>query len=126
MEELTPYHSISIKTYMDFVRASDTINVGQMTRDELKLIYLSNALGGEVGELQNVVKKITAIPGGFVNDHALMDEFVKEAGDVLWYLFRIIGHAGYTVEYVMHRNEYKLHERENEKVPTNPTPATES
>lgn len=72
-----------------------------------EVLALSNALGGEVGELQNVIKKF------YRDQHPLGDAFVAEAGDALHYLVRLIvfmcGPKG--VEFIMDENKRKLDAR---------------
>jgi hypothetical protein len=79
----------------------------------LEFLAISNALGGEVGELQNIVKKIIK-NGDFYNDSDLHDKFVLEAGDALHYLVSLITAAGYTLEFVMSCNVQKLDARRAE------------
>lgn len=80
----------------------------------LECLAVSNAFGGEAGELQNVVKKI--IKGGvFLQDSDLHEKFVLEAGDALHYLVSLIQLAGYSVEEIMARNVQKLDARKQAK-----------
>lgn len=83
---------------------------GIMTDEIVDFVATSNALGGEVGELQNIVKKITR-DGVFYDQHALHDELVLEAGDVLHYLMRLLTAEGVSVDRVIARNIGKLEER---------------
>jgi hypothetical protein len=76
----------------------------------LEFLAVSNALGGEVGELQNIVKKIIR-EGVFYSDTELHQAFVLEAGDSLHYLLSLIQMAGYNVEHIMACNVTKLNER---------------
>jgi NTP pyrophosphatase (non-canonical NTP hydrolase) len=74
-------------------------------------LYDDPALGlpGEVGELLEHIKKDRR-PGA--NRKPLNgDEFVKEAGDVLWYLTRLVGDNGYSMEDVANINIQKLNKR---------------
>lgn len=76
----------------------------------LEFLAISNAFGGEAGELQNVVKKI--VRGNvFLTDSDLHEKFVHEAGDALHYLLSLITIAGYSPAYVMAENVKKLDER---------------
>ena len=56
------------------------------------LLYLSNGMGGEAGEVQNEIKKMYRL----IKDKSLekaknlkREEIKKELGDVLWYLTAI-------------------------------------
>lgn len=56
------------------------------------LVYHSNGLAGEAGEVANVVKKM-ARDG--VN---LDDKILSECGDVIFYMSRLLRARGYTLE----------------------------
>lgn len=74
-------------------------------------LYDDPALGlpGEVGELLEHIKKDRRPE---INRKPLDGEaFVKEAGDVLWYLTRLVGENGYSMEDVAKRNIEKLNKR---------------
>jgi len=85
---------------------------------ETDVLMLSNALGGEVGELQNVITKMlrdgtrTDTPTLF--DPTLSDQFVLEAGDSLWYLTRLIQKMGFTLPMIEAENVKKLELRKAE------------
>lgn len=72
-----------------------------------EMLPVSNALGGEIGELQNIVKKI--IRDGESKD--LNQKFVLEAGDALHYLTRLVNCYGFTMEYIQNCNIAKLEAR---------------
>jgi NTP pyrophosphatase (non-canonical NTP hydrolase) len=106
-------HETTLKSYNDFVRSETRSMVQHDLRpEEVEVQALSNALGGEVGELQNVVKKVIS-KNVLCHTSDLHDKFVLEAGDVLWYLFRLIQKYGYTIEDVMEANVRKLTEKYN-------------
>lgn len=74
-------------------------------------LYDDPALGlpGEVGELLEHIKKDRRPEH---NRKPLdKDEFIKEAGDVLWYLTRLVIDNGCTMVDVAHRNIEKLNKR---------------
>ena len=83
---------------------------GVVTDDAVDFVATSNALGGEVGELQNIVKKITR-GGHFYDRHSLHDELILEAGDVLHYFLRLLRAANIDLDTVMEANIVKLEER---------------
>ena len=49
------------------------------------LLYFSNALGGEVGEAQNVVKKLERQAMGAVGSRATFQDLADELADVIIY-----------------------------------------
>ncbi len=101
--------------YIAFVKSEDRLMVGHdMSPEETEFLALSNALGGECGELQNIVKKIVH-QDVFLMPDPLHDKFILEAGDTLWYLFRLLHIAGYNPEYIMQANMDKLRKRANEE-----------
>jgi hypothetical protein len=111
--------------YIAFVKSEDRLMVGHdMSPEETEVLALSNALGGETGELQNIVKKIVQ-QDVFLTPHVLHDQFILEAGDVMWYLCRLIQVSGYTVDFVMQANMDKLRKRANEETSSKPSPSFE-
>lgn len=52
------------------------------------LAFMALALGGEVGEVQNIVKKVER---GTLNFHSVRDELEEEIIDVLIYLCNLMG-----------------------------------
>jgi len=79
-------------------------------RESDNLMYASNSLG-EVGELQNVVKKIYRDCDGYINEKHLA-EMIHEGGDVLWYLFMFFEDIlGVKIDDVFEANIIKLKER---------------
>ena len=55
------------------------------------LLYQSNGLAGEAGEVCNNVKKV-------VRDGAEFEPVLMECGDVLFYMKRLLRMRGYTIE----------------------------
>ena len=112
-------YEMDLKKYADFVRSEERSMLGgrEIKPLEVEILALSNALGGECGELQNVVKKILSRDVFFKDSH-LNDDFALEAGDTLWYLVRLIQKAGYSVEEIMQRNVDKLEAKYNTGVDT--------
>jgi len=75
------------------------------------LIQASNSLGGEVGELQNVVKKIYRDHGGDLV--AMRKELKEELGGVFWYILFFCNIAKITPEEVFDFNIKQLKQRYN-------------
>ena len=88
---------------MNFIEYQTLVNVMPL--------YDDPALGlpGEVGELLEHIKKDRrpAIHRKPLDGEA----FIKEAGDVLWYLTRLVGENGYSMDDVAKRNIEKLNKR---------------
>ena len=98
----------NLRAYSNFVRNESRLMIPRvLTEQEQEVLALSNALGGECGELQNVVKKIIS-RNVFLEPSDLHEQFVLEAGDTFWYLVRLIQKTGYTVEESMRANIQKL------------------
>jgi NTP pyrophosphatase (non-canonical NTP hydrolase) len=76
------------------------------------------ALGGEAGELANEMKKVLERK----NPEVDLDKFIKELGDVQWYVAMVATMLGVTLGQVMEVNLAKLQkryeERNNESVPS--------
>lgn len=60
----------------------------------LTLSYLGNAAGGEMGEAQNVIKKLEREALGLRGSRATRDELGAELADVIIYVDLIARHAG--------------------------------
>jgi len=111
-------YEMTLKKYDTFVDSETRPMIAHTPlASEIEVLALSNALGGECGELQNVVKKMIS-KNQFIGSTDLALElnhkFIEEAGDTLWYLFRLIHKAGYTVDEIMQHNITKLTERYKE------------
>ena len=99
---------MTLEEYAKFVQSETRQMIAhKLSAVEIDVLALSNALGGEVGELQNVVKKIIS-KNVFLIQSDLHENFVEEAGDVFWYLFRLILQSGYNIETVLEENKKKL------------------
>lgn len=74
------------------------------------LIYAAMALGGEVGELQNLVKK--GLRGDYVSIEVWMaahkSGLADELGDVLWYVTALAYELGYSLDEIAEMNLAKL------------------
>jgi phosphoribosyl-ATP pyrophosphohydrolase len=75
------------------------------------LLYWSNGLGGESGEVQNVVKKMVRDGHAPELDVALLDE----AGDTLFYLTWLLARQGYSLEDAARHCITKLDRKRQEK-----------
>jgi NTP pyrophosphatase (non-canonical NTP hydrolase) len=70
------------------------------------------ALGlGEVGEIQNNIKKVYRDDEGILTDQRKQD-IKKECGDVLWYLSALADECGFTLQEVAEENLAKLLSRQ--------------
>lgn len=75
------------------------------------LIWASNSLGGEIGELQNEIKKLYRDDNQVISQRRL-DKIIKEGGDIIWYLFFFFENIlEIPLEKVMEENIEKLKER---------------
>lgn len=77
------------------------------------LVYPVMAIGGEVGELQNKVKKLIR-DGDNAFTHEQMESLVKEIGDIQWYLAAICTELGIDLGRVAIENIQKLERRKAE------------
>ena len=85
--------------------------------DSYNLMYLSNGLGGEVGEVQNEVKKMYRLMSKEVSVDSKAIKNLKfserkekiknELGDVLWYVFAIANNLDISIEDVIFNNIIK-------------------
>tara|TARA_Y100000389_G_C17379800_1_gene473697 strand:- start:259 stop:582 length:324 start_codon:yes stop_codon:yes gene_type:complete len=103
--------------YEKFVKSTFRYDFGAFT-----LLYLSNGLGGEVGEVQNEVKKIyrstqsrfAPLRGDQKNLVVKLDRkkaLKEELGDVLWYVAAICNELDTDLNEILELNKQKLHRR---------------
>jgi NTP pyrophosphatase (non-canonical NTP hydrolase) len=76
-------------------------------KKEANELYALLNLSGEVGELHSLIAK--GIRDGRKLD--FHEQFVKEAGDILWQISAVVADHGYTLEYVAMKNIEKLSSR---------------
>lgn len=78
----------------------------QYTDSEMMLLWNAIGLGGEAGEVLEIVKK------GVFHRHGVDDTRLrKECGDCLWYIAAILSKKGWKLEDVMLENIAKLKAR---------------
>ena len=77
------------------------------------MIQASNSLGGEVGELQNVVKKIYRDHNANITDK-MREELKEELGGVMWYYLNFCEIAGIDPEEIFNYNIKQLQKRYND------------
>jgi len=99
---------MTLNEYQDRSRGTATYKHNLQTIDGLTYSIL--ALGGEVGELQNKLKK--AHRAGAKPDVAVLAD---ELGDVLWYVASTAHELGLTLDEVARQNLDKLQKRLAEK-----------
>lgn len=72
--------------------------------------YLAIGLAGEAGEVANEIKKVASKDGGVLTE-TRRTAILDEAGDVLWYLTRLIDELGSNLALVARNNQSKLEGR---------------
>ena len=80
----------------------------------LGLSYVSLGLG-EVGELQNKIKKVIRDSSGIINDD-FKEKIIGELGDCLWYIANICEELDISMEAVAYCNTVKLASRKERNV----------
>jgi NTP pyrophosphatase (non-canonical NTP hydrolase) len=93
---------VNLREYQ--AQAERTLNSGLPFREQLSMATLG--LGGEAGEVQELVKK--ALFHGTDLDRARVAE---ELGDVLWYLSALASTLGLSLDELAQRNLDKLRAR---------------
>ena len=74
------------------------------------LYYPALGLGGEVGEMQNKIKKVMRDDGGELHEE-VRQNLITELGDVLWYCAALAMELNVDLEEVAQRNLDKLSSR---------------
>jgi NTP pyrophosphatase (non-canonical NTP hydrolase) len=77
---------------------------------ENNLYYPALGLGGEVGEIQNKIKKIMRDNEGILKEEVRQD-LISELGDVLWYCAALASELKVDLDEVARRNVDKLASR---------------
>lgn len=78
----------------------------QITDDQVMLAWNAIGLAGEAGEVAELAKK------QIFHQHGLdVEKWIKELGDVLWYVAACCTHLGLNMEDVMSHNIAKLKAR---------------
>lgn len=98
----------SFKEYEDIVLPLARYpNIGE------NITYPALGLCGEAGEFADKVKKLYRDSGGdlYALSREQIEGFVKELGDVLWYIAAAAFELGYTLEEVANMNIEKLLDR---------------
>jgi NTP pyrophosphatase (non-canonical NTP hydrolase) len=79
-----------------------------------KVFYPALGLSGEVGELNNKIKKV--MRGDLTMEELDKDDITKELGDVLWYVARLADDLDIPLEVVAEMNIKKLSSRHDRGV----------
>lgn len=77
--------------------------------------YCALGITGEAGEVADHVKKMWRDDNGFLTDDR-RDHLKKELGDVMWYIARMAGNLGYTLDDIAVANIEKIKDRLNRNV----------
>jgi NTP pyrophosphatase (non-canonical NTP hydrolase) len=80
-----------------------------------KIIYPALGLSGEVGEVNEKIKKVLRDSYGYFSEPK-KEEIKKELGDVLWYVQALAFDLGFTLEEVAQCNIDKLISRKERNV----------
>ena len=95
---------MDIKKYQEWT-LSTAVYPGAGQHNFQEIVYLTLGLASEAGELAGKLKKI--VRGDNINP----EDFVAEAGDVLWYLARICDNINIDLEQLAEYNCKKLSAR---------------
>jgi len=87
-------------------------NAQDANKECMNINWGSLSLGGEIGEFQNLVKKINRDDGGIITG-ARLQQMKDELGDVLWYWLFICDILKLSPSSIMELNMNKLKMRYN-------------
>jgi len=88
-----------LQEYKDFQRKTQI--------KEFDIKYMALGLGGEVGEVQNEIKKLERDDNNILTD-IRRNKIITEMGDVMWYLTGICNELNCSLEDVLNNNISKL------------------
>lgn len=99
-------------TFDQYARATEQTAIyrGAGSGSEVALMYVGLGVGGEGGEVCDVIKK--AYRDGELDEAKLR----KEIGDVIWYLARICREKGWSLGHIASENLVKLEDRKERGV----------
>lgn len=75
---------------------------------EANLLHVALGVGGEAGELQDLVKKIAIYKSRNLYDKEVLDTLAYELGDLLWYVQLGAMTLGFSMETIIMMNQTKL------------------
>lgn len=101
----------------DYQSASGATAIYPGQGEALGLAYVTLGLAGEAGEIANKVKKILRDNNGVISNE-VRNDLLKESGDVLWYLARLVDELGGHLGGVADENLRKLLDRQRRGVLT--------
>ena len=81
--------------------------------ENMDVIYPLIGLSGEAGEVAEKVKKVYRDNNGIFTDE-IKHQIVKELGDCLWYINKMVADLGYSLEDAANTNLYKIIKRRAE------------
>ena len=88
-----------LQEYKDFQRKTQI--------KEFDIKYMALGLGGEVGEVQNEIKKLERDDNNILTD-IRRNKIITEMGEVMWYLTGICNELNCSLEDVLNNNISKL------------------
>lgn len=109
-KELT-FEGVEIEP-MTFEEYQEKAGVTAVYPEPVEGVYPILALGGEVGEIQNKLKKV--LRGDEGADERFRESLKGELGDVLWYLAATARDYGYSLDDIAKANIEKLYKRKAE------------
>lgn len=106
--DLTSYKNFTDKTaiYQESIQSISPDNKNKC----LELSYVLLGLSGEVGEINNVAKKIIRDSNGEISE-SITNTLKKELGDVFWYTARLCKILNVSMDEVIEQNVLKLSKR---------------
>lgn len=97
--------------FEDYVKERHRIfNDQDANKECMNINWGSLSLGGEVGEFQNLVKKVNRDDAGIITSERIY-EMKDELGDILWYFLFVCDILKLDPEDVMQHNMEKLKKR---------------
>jgi len=83
-------------------------------KKDFDLKYFALGLGGEVGEVQNEIKKLERDDNNILTEKR-KENILLELGDVMWYLSGILNNLNTTIDEILELNIEKLNVCKNLK-----------
>lgn len=102
------YDNMNLSYYLKFAKSTALYpNIGK------NWTYTLIGLGGEVGELMNIIKKISRDDNNIVTQEK-RNKIIDELGDIIWYFVMLCDEFQIDPDVVLSYNIYKLRKRKKD------------
>ena len=110
MMDINSYQDWTNTTALYHNAVKDVVEMPATSLPSIMLLYLSNTINEEAGEIAGKAKRIIRDEAGVITEQKAIS-MVEELGDLLYYMAQMAQVLGYTMQEVMDINVNKLLDR---------------